>query len=62
MQKGLRKLALTVIELAGINPEESLFIDDLEHNIEGAKKAGLKTFWLKNGMEITEALNSFNSE
>ena len=43
-----------VIELAGINPEESIFIDDLEKNIIGAQLSGLKTFWLKEGMEMTD--------
>jgi len=43
-----------VIELSGIKPEESIFIDDLEKNIIGAQKVGLKTFWLKDGMEMTE--------
>ena len=43
-----------VIELSGVNPEETIFIDDLEKNIIGAQQAGLKTFWLKEGMEITE--------
>ncbi|TNF39629.1 MAG: HAD family phosphatase [Bacteroidetes bacterium] len=43
-----------VIELSGINPEESIFIDDLEKNIVGAQQSGLKTFWLKEGMELTE--------
>jgi glucose-1-phosphatase len=42
-----------VIELSGINPEESIFIDDLEKNIIGAQQSGLKTFWLKEGMELT---------
>ncbi len=46
-----------VIELADVNPAETLFVDDLEKNIAGAKKTGLKTFWLKNGMEISEALS-----
>jgi putative hydrolase of the HAD superfamily len=40
--------------LAGINPEESIFIDDLEKNIIGAQQSGLKTFWLKEGMEMTD--------
>jgi len=53
---------LKVIELAGINPTESLFIDDLEPNIAGAEKAGLKTFWLKDGMEITTVLKPVISE
>lgn len=43
-----------VIKLSGINPEESVFIDDLEKNIIGAQQAGLKTFWLKEGMELTK--------
>lgn len=46
-----------MIELAGINPEESIFIDDLEKNIIGAQQSGLKTFWLKEGMELTEVFN-----
>ena len=44
----------TVIQLSEVNPQETLFIDDLKDNIEGAKKAGLKTFWLKDGMEMAE--------
>jgi glucose-1-phosphatase len=43
-----------VIELSGVNPKETLFVDDLEKNILGAEKAGLKTFWLKDGVEMTE--------
>lgn len=43
-----------VIELSGIKAEESIFIDDLEKNIIGAQQVGLKTFWLKEGMEMTE--------
>jgi glucose-1-phosphatase len=45
---------LKVIERSGVNPAETLFVDDLQENIEGAEKAGLKTFWLKNGLEINE--------
>jgi HAD superfamily hydrolase (TIGR01509 family) len=43
-----------VIELSGINPEESVFIDDLEKNTIAAEKVGLKTFWLKDGMEMAD--------
>lgn len=43
-----------VIEMSGVNPGESLFIDDLEKNIKGAEKAGLQTFWLKDGKEVNE--------
>jgi len=43
-----------VIELSGVNPKESVFIDDLEKNIIAAQKTGLNTFWLKNGMEMID--------
>lgn len=43
-----------VIKLSGVKPEESIFIDDLEKNIIGAQHSGLKTFWLKEGMELTD--------
>ena len=43
-----------VIELSKVNPQETIFIDDLEKNIIGAEKAGMKTYWLNNGMEMAE--------
>jgi len=43
-----------VIELSGVEPHETLFVDDLEKNILAAKKAGLKTFWLKEGLEMSD--------
>jgi putative hydrolase of the HAD superfamily len=43
-----------VIELSGVKPEQSIFIDDLEKNIIGAQQSGLKTFWLKEGMEMSD--------
>ncbi|MCY1721022.1 HAD family phosphatase [Prolixibacteraceae bacterium Z1-6] len=43
-----------VIELSGVKPEETLFVDDLEKNIIGAEQAGLKTLWLKKEMEMAE--------
>ena len=43
-----------VILLSGVKPEESIFIDDLEKNTIAAKQAGLKTFWLKKGMEMVD--------
>ena len=45
---------LKVIELSGVVPQETLFVDDIVENILGAEKAGLKTFWLKDGMDIRE--------
>lgn len=48
------KSFMKVIKLSGVNSEETLFIDDIEENIEGARKTGLKTFWLKDGIDIRE--------
>jgi glucose-1-phosphatase len=45
-----------VIQLAGVEPSQSLFIDDLEKNIRGAEQAGMKTIWLNNGQEIGDVL------
>ena len=36
-----------------LNPKETLFIDDSIQHIEGAKKVGLNTEWLKAGKDIT---------
>lgn len=35
-----------VLKDAGINPEETLFIDDTQKNIDGAKQVGLNTYLL----------------
>lgn len=43
-----------VIDLAGVVPQETLFVDDLEKNIESAAKSGLQTLWLKEGMEMAD--------
>lgn len=43
-----------IINLSGINPAESVFIDDIEVNCQAAEKAGLNSFWLKEGMEMAE--------
>jgi glucose-1-phosphatase len=49
---------LKVMDLSGVHPAETLFVDDLKENIEGAEKAGLKTFWLKEGMELNEVFKN----
>ncbi len=47
-----------VIELSGINPKETLFVDDLEKNTLGAEKAGMQAFWLQDGMEMADLFAS----
>jgi glucose-1-phosphatase len=46
---GMRKPDVEIFQSAlsesNLNPEETLFIDDLKSNIESAKKTGLQTLW-----------------
>lgn len=43
-----------VIDLSGVLPEESLFVDDIKQNVDAAGNAGLKTLWLQPGMEMAD--------
>ena len=45
--------------LGGIDPLEALFIDDLESNILGASKLGWQTIHLRRGVNLREALASY---
>lgn len=55
---GFRKPTLAsfyeIIRLSGINPSESLFIDDSLQNVEAAIATGLQGFWLQPGQKIEE--------
>ncbi len=44
---------LHIIEKHNLKPETTLFIDDTEQHINGGKKVGLKTLWLKD-KDVTE--------
>ncbi len=46
--------------LGGIDPLETLFIDDLEPNILGAVKLGWQTIHLRPGVNLGEALASYD--
>jgi putative hydrolase of the HAD superfamily len=48
-----------MIDLSGINPAETLFIDDSKANIDAGNSLGFRTFWFKpenNFTEINERL------
>jgi putative hydrolase of the HAD superfamily len=48
-----------MIDLSGINPAETLFIDDSKANIDAGNALGFKTFWFKpenNFQEINDRL------
>ncbi|BBE18026.1 haloacid dehalogenase-like hydrolase [Aquipluma nitroreducens] len=48
-----------IIRLSGINPEESLFIDDSFLNVESAITSGLKGFWLEPGQKVEEIFQEY---
>lgn len=48
-----------IIRLAGINPQESLFIDDSIHNVEGAIACGLQGYWLQPGQTVEEIFKEY---
>ena len=50
--KPSREIYERVIEGVGVKPEEILFIDDARDNIEAAAALGIRTLWLKPGMDI----------
>lgn len=45
------------IKKSGCKPNEILFIDDLEHNLEPAKNLGMKTLLFENPTQIKKELN-----
>lgn len=60
-EMGMRKpnieIFQTVCKEQGLNPETTLFIDDSIQHIEGAKKAGLNTYYLSSDLEIHEVFS-----
>lgn len=48
-----------IIRLSGIDPEESLFIDDSHQNIESAIASGLKGFWLEPGQTVENLFQKY---
>jgi putative hydrolase of the HAD superfamily len=41
-----------VLVKSGLDPTQTLFIDDTISNIEGAQKAGLRTLYLSGGLTV----------
>ena len=58
MRKPDLKSFLHVLQEAGIVAHESLFIDDLDLNVEGAKALGIQTVWLKPDMGLEDVFKS----
>lgn len=49
-----------VIEEYQLNPVESIFIDDVQANIEGARKLDFETILFKSSKDLTEELRRYN--
>lgn len=58
MRKPDKEIFLKVIDESKLNPSETLFIEDLPHNIEGAKSVGLQTYHINPQLEDITALIS----
>jgi putative hydrolase of the HAD superfamily len=64
-EMGLRKpdpeIFEQVLEESNLNPFETVFIDDLDKNIDVAGRMGINTIWIDiaKGDDITEKLNNF---
>jgi len=52
MRKPYTESYLHILREQGLNPSETLFIDDTIKNIEGAKKVGLQTIHLDKGQSL----------
>lgn len=48
-----------IIRLSGIDPRESLFIDDALANVEAARESGLKAYWLEAGQKLEILLQEY---
>ena len=48
-----------VLADAELNPEETVFFDDLEINVEGARQVGMHAVWHKPGSDIVERMRPF---
>ncbi|WKZ31012.1 MAG: HAD-IA family hydrolase [Candidatus Dojkabacteria bacterium] len=44
------------LEMVGIKPEETLFIDDKEQNLEPARRIGIKTILFRGDQELNDSL------
>jgi len=48
-----------IIRLSGIDPKESLFIDDSKQNVDAAIASGLNGFWLEPGQKVEEIFQEY---
>ena len=59
MMKPSKSFFRHVIDSAGINPEETLFLDDGEANVISASELGIRTFLTTNGGDWTKEIYKY---
>ena len=58
MRKPDREVYLHILKENGLDPAQTLFIDDTRQHVEGARKAGLRALWLKTDqLQVTDLFN-----
>ena len=62
MRKPSKKIYLSVLHDLGAKPEETVFIDNLKANVDGAKKVGIRAVQFKNHEQIHRALRRLGVE
>ncbi|TVR40186.1 MAG: HAD family phosphatase [Cryomorphaceae bacterium] len=61
MRKPSQKVFDFVLRENNLQPEETFFIDDSEQHIEGAKKTGIHTHWLREPETVLDVFKDFPS-
>jgi putative hydrolase of the HAD superfamily len=54
------RIYIKAVEISKSEPEECLFIDDLEHNLEPARNMGMKTILFENSSKLKKELVKLN--
>ncbi len=57
-QKPAKEAYLKILERMDVTPKETIFIDDLQENIEGAERVGLIGILYKNTLQLRQELES----
>jgi len=60
MHKPERRIYQFVLKKMNFKPEEALFIDNLEINVQGARKAGIKSIQFINYPDLSKKLRKLN--
>jgi len=60
VKKPSDKIFQYLIDKSGVNPEEIIFVDDDEDNLNGAKKLGIQTFFYGEFDKFLEELRKLN--